>query len=163
MDRRRRSVLEPGLDIVSPVERSRMMASVRQKDTSLERAVRSALWHQGLRYRINQRNLPGSPDIVLSASRVAIQARGCFWHGHLCRRGRRPSSRPEYWLPKILQNQRRDRRQDRQLRALGWCVITVWQCSMSTKVQAERTIRRIVRKIHVRRQGAARHVLARRL
>ena len=69
-------------DKVSASDRSRMMAAVRNRDTGPERAVRAALFAAGYRYRLQRRDLPGSPDIVLPRHRIAVFVHGCFWHGH---------------------------------------------------------------------------------
>jgi DNA mismatch endonuclease (patch repair protein) len=70
------------MDTVSDVRRSQNMSRIRGKDTTAERAVRSALFKAGLRYRINVRALLGKPDIVLKKYSVAVFVNGCFWHRH---------------------------------------------------------------------------------
>jgi DNA mismatch endonuclease (patch repair protein) len=107
-----------------------MMAAVRSKDTRLERAVRSALFSAGYRYRLHRRDLPGSPDIVLPRYRLAVFVHGCFWHGHNCPRGRRPASNVEFWTAKLDRNLDRDRVNRAALEVAGWSVATVWQCSV---------------------------------
>ena len=52
-------------DIKTPEERSRNMAAIKGKDTKPEMIVRKYLFSRGLRFRVNNRKLPGSPDIVL--------------------------------------------------------------------------------------------------
>ncbi|MEK7244454.1 MAG: DNA mismatch endonuclease Vsr, partial [Pseudomonadota bacterium] len=79
-------------DKVSRAVRSSMMAAVRGRDTWPEKAVRRALFSAGYRYRLHRRDLPGSPDIILSRLKIAVFVHGCFWHGHACPRGRRPTS-----------------------------------------------------------------------
>ncbi len=116
------------MDKVSAAQRSRNMASVRTRDTEPERVVRSTLHSMGLRFRLNQRSLPGTPDVVLRRHGTAIFVHGCFWHGHTCQRGLAPASNREFWLPKLERNRLRDRRQARMLRAAGWRVITIWEC-----------------------------------
>ncbi|MBW0451244.1 DNA mismatch endonuclease Vsr [Paraburkholderia phenoliruptrix] len=104
------------------------MAAVRSYNTKPELAVRSALHAMGLRFRLHQRSLPGSPDIVLKRHSTVIFVNGCFWHGHRCPKGRPPASRPEFWLPKLERNRERDRNAISELRKLGWRVVTVWEC-----------------------------------
>lgn len=106
------------------------MQSVKQKDTGPEQAVRRALFAAGYRYRLHRRDLPGSPDIVFPSRRKAIFVHGCFWHGHGCAKGRLPKSKTEYWGPKIEANRARDERNARDLKALGWDVLAVWQCEL---------------------------------
>src|SRR5688572_10400523 len=107
-------------DKFTSVVRSRVMASVRGKDTAPELTVRSALFAAGYRYRLHRRDLAGSPDIVLSRFRTAIFVHGCFWHGHNCERGQRPSSNVEFWNAKLNGNRARDARNQSALYAAGW-------------------------------------------
>ena len=104
------------------------MQSVKTRDTGPELLVRRILSRLGYRYRLNAKNLPGRPDIVLPGRRKAIFVHGCFWHGHRCRKGRPPKSRLDYWKPKLKINRKRDATQLHKLKDLGWSVLTVWQC-----------------------------------
>lgn len=118
-------------DIFSPTKRSEVMARVRGKDTGPELAVRSYLHRQGLRFRLHRRELPGRPDIVLPARRVAVLVHGCFWHGHVgCKRASLPKTRAAFWADKIAANRARDARSIRALKAVGWHPIVVWECSI---------------------------------
>jgi DNA mismatch endonuclease Vsr len=119
------------MDILSPEERSRLMASIRAKDTKPEVAVRRMLHAMGYRFRLHRRELPGTPDIVLAARRSVIEVRGCFWHQHPgCPRARVPATRPDYWMPKLSANVARDARNCRLLRRSGWRVAVVWECQI---------------------------------
>jgi DNA mismatch endonuclease (patch repair protein) len=131
-------------DKVSAAVRSKMMAAVRGKDTGPKRAVRSALFSAGYRYRLHRRDLPGSPDIVLPRYRIAVFVHGCFWHGHDCPRGRRPASNVEFWNRKLDGNLARDRANAAALETAGWTVVIVWQCS------AEEAIKRLLLELAVR-------------
>ena len=116
------------MDKVSPQQRSRNMAAVRTKNTAPELLVRSELHRLGLRFRLHQAGLPGSPDIVLKKHGVAVFVHGCFWHSHSCPRGKIPESRPEFWLPKLQRNSTRDKARAAELRELGWRILVVWEC-----------------------------------
>lgn len=118
----------PMVDVFSRAKRSQVMARIRAKDTKPELAVRSALHALGFRFRLHDRKLPGRPDIVLRRHATVIEVRGCFWHGHACLKGRQPGQNRGYWLPKLERNRARDRRNARKLRALGWRVVTLWEC-----------------------------------
>jgi DNA mismatch endonuclease (patch repair protein) len=109
------------------------MAAVRSRDTKPERTVRSVLHSLGLRFRLHRASLPGTPDIVLKRHRTIVFVHGCFWHGHDCPKGRAPTSRREFWLPKVARNRARDERQVKELEALGWRVLTVWECETKDK------------------------------
>jgi DNA mismatch endonuclease (patch repair protein) len=115
-------------DTRSPEQRRRIMQSVKTRDTGPELAVRRVLSSLGYRYRLNSRKLPGRPDIVLPGKMKVIFVHGCFWHAHGCRKGRAPKSRLAYWKPKLKNNRKRDAAQRYALKALGWSVLTIWQC-----------------------------------
>ncbi|RYD85442.1 MAG: DNA mismatch endonuclease Vsr [Verrucomicrobiaceae bacterium] len=131
-------------DTRSPEQRRRIMQSVKTEDTGPELAIRRALHAAGFRFRLHRRDLPGSPDIVLPGRRKAIFVHGCFWHGHDCAKGKLPKSKPEYWGPKIAANRARDARNLRELKALGWRTLTVWQCELKDFPSIMAKIRRFV-------------------
>ncbi len=133
-------------DKVPPEVRSRMMASVRGRNTSPERTVRSALFSAGFRYRLHRCDLPGSPDIVLPRYWTAVFVHGCFWHSHHCRRGSRPSSSVEFWNRKLDGNIARDRRNQEALRGAGWDVVILWECSLAAECK------RLLHRLNVRRR-----------
>ena len=117
-------------DIVDRHTRSRMMASVRSKDTSPEMSIRRALHARGFRYRTNVKDLPGKPDIVLPKYRAAIFVHGCFWHAHDCALFRLPSTRRDFWLKKLRRNRERDEDVGKLLAEAGWRILTVWECAI---------------------------------
>lgn len=118
-------------DVVPPAVRSRMMSSIRARDTKPELQVRRYLHARGLRFRLVRKDLPGKPDLVLPRWRVAIFVHGCFWHGHAaCRYATVPKTRPEFWITKIASNAARDSRSLAALLTLGWRVIVVWECAL---------------------------------
>lgn len=119
------------------------MASVGNRDTGPELLLRKALHRLGFRYRIGPKNLPGKPDLAFPSRRKAVFVHGCFWHGHSCRYGSLPKSRLAYWEPKIQANRKRDRKQRRALRHLGWSNAVVWECSLKKNVgrEVERVLR----------------------
>ncbi|RDE07807.1 DNA mismatch endonuclease Vsr [Pelagibacterium lacus] len=111
--------------------RSWTMARVGQKDTKPEMVVRRLVHGMGYRFRLHRKDLPGSPDIVLPGLRKVIEVRGCFWHRHpdpSCGRARVPKTRQDFWIPKLERNAQRDAENERQLRALGWDLMVVWEC-----------------------------------
>ncbi|MCM1484489.1 MAG: very short patch repair endonuclease [Muribaculaceae bacterium] len=121
-------------DRMTPDERSRCMAAVKGRDTRPEIRVRKYLFAKGLRYRINVRQLPGSPDIVLKKYGVAVFVDGCFWHGHEgCRHFVLPRTNADFWRKKIELNRARDYRVSVELRLAGWRVIRVWECEVNSK------------------------------
>ncbi|MXW11330.1 MAG: DNA mismatch endonuclease Vsr [Synechococcus sp. SB0662_bin_45] len=119
------------VDNLTPEVRSRIMASVAQKNTGPEMYVRRLLHRMGYRYALHRRDLPGRPDLVFRPRRKVVFVHGCFWHGHTCRRGRLPTSRADYWAERIATNQARDMRNVHDLEAAGWDVCVVWECEIS--------------------------------
>jgi DNA mismatch endonuclease, patch repair protein len=123
------------MDQVSPVVRSRMMRAIRSKNTEPELLVRRVLHAAGYRFRLHRRDLPGTPDIVLPRYRTVVQVNGCWWHGHNCSRGRRRSStNVEYWGPKLERNIRRQATADAAMAAIGWSVVTIWECDIEAGI-----------------------------
>ncbi len=116
-------------DTLTPAQRSKQMALIRDRDTQPELVVRRLVHRNGYRYRLHVRTLPGCPDLVLPRHRKIIFVHGCFWHQHNCKRGSRmPKSNTIYWKGKIERNRNRDAKHRRMLRRLGWRVLTVWEC-----------------------------------
>ena len=114
--------------------RSEMMARIRAKDTRPEMMVRRFLHACGYRYRLHDRRLPGSPDIVLPRWRTVVEVRGCFWHAHEgCDRFRIPKTRTEWWRDKLMRNRERDGDNLAGLIDLGWNVVVVWECALRAR------------------------------
>lgn len=125
-------------DIKTPEQRSLNMAAIRGKNTKPEMIVRKYLFSRGMRFRIQVRKLPGTPDIVLPRYRTVIFVDGCFWHGHEgCRYYRLPKSNVEFWREKIERNIARDARDECELKALGWNVVRVWECDIRRVAERE--------------------------
>lgn len=106
------------------------MSKISGKETKLEILVRKYLFSKGFRYRKNVKKLPGTPDIVLPKYKTVIFVNGCFWHGHNCPAGKLPETRKEFWGNKISGNIERDKKEQEQLKQLGWKVIVIWQCEL---------------------------------
>ena len=125
-------------DVYPPEKRSAVMRRVKGAGTSPELAVRRLIWRLGGRYRLNRRDLPGKPDIVLPGRRLAIFVHGCFWHGHDCARGARvPKANRDYWVAKVARNRARDAVVCAALTASGWRVETVWECELRDRAALE--------------------------
>ncbi|MCM1297107.1 MAG: very short patch repair endonuclease [Muribaculaceae bacterium] len=135
-------------DVMTPEERSRCMAAIKGRDTKPEMLVRKYLFARGLRYRVNNRKLPGSPDIVLKKYKTVVFIDGCFWHGHKgCKYYRLPQSNTDYWRKKITGNAARDYVNNVDLQLAGWKVIRIWECQLKTKEQREQTLERLYQTI----------------
>lgn len=122
-------------DVMDRQTRSRVMARIRGRDTKPELLLRRALHARGFRFRLNQRKLPGSPDIVLTKWRTAVFVHGCFWHRHQgCHKATTPSTNIEFWSAKFSANTARDQRALDALAALGWRSAVVWECALQTSI-----------------------------
>ncbi|WP_338848314.1 very short patch repair endonuclease [Massilia sp. W12] len=125
------------------MERSQIMRRVKGQHTGPELCVRQLLRALGFSgYRLHRKELPGKPDIVFIGRRKAIFVHGCFWHGHDCKRGARmPQQNAAYWQEKIHKNRQRDAAHCAQLAALGWQVLTVWECTLRDGAALAHTLR----------------------
>jgi len=117
------------MDNLSKEQRHKNMQNIKSQDTSIEIALRKALWRKGYRYRKNDGRLPGKPDIVLTKYKIAIFCDSEFFHGKDWE-VRKPKvltgNNPDYWIHKIERNMERDREVDHELLFLGWTVIRFW-------------------------------------
>lgn len=117
-------------DVVDAATRSGIMAGIRGKDTRPEMILLRGLHARGLRYRLHDRRLPGSPDLVFPGRHAVIFIHGCFWHWHGCHLFRLPAMRHEFWEEKIGGNRARDEAAETALLADGWRVLTIWECAL---------------------------------
>ena len=124
-------------DIVSTEVRSRMMSGIRSKDTMPEITVRKGLHRLGFRYRVNDRRIPGKPDLHFPKWNALVFVHGCFWHGHDCHLFRLPKTRTGYWNAKIEKNRERDRLTESNLMAGGWRLAIVWECALKGRQRLE--------------------------
>jgi DNA mismatch endonuclease (patch repair protein) len=116
-------------DPLSKADRAALMSRIRSKNTGPELIVRSCVHRLGYRFRLHDRTLPGSPDLVFKRLKSVVLVHGCFWHRHpRCRYAYTPKSRQEFWTAKFQANVVRDRRTVKQLRLMGWRVLIVWEC-----------------------------------
>jgi DNA mismatch endonuclease (patch repair protein) len=137
------------VDNLTREQRSYCMSRVKNRDTGLERRVRAELRKNGLRFTTHVKALPGRPDIVFTAARVAVFVDGDFWHGY-----RFPlwkDSLPSFWQHKIATNRDRDKRNFRRLRRMGWTIVRVWQ--HASRSDMDRVIARIVTCVRPRRSA----------
>ena len=123
-------MMEPPADPL----RHRIMAAVRDKDSSAELLVRSYLHRHGFRFRLHAGDLSGRPDIVLPRWRATIFVHGCFWHRHArCSRATTPTTRRAFWLAKFQRNVERDRAAVEKLLETKWRVAVVWECGLAQR------------------------------
>lgn len=119
------------MDSVSSEKRSWVMSKVKGHDTKPEKTVRSLLHSMGYRFRLQRKDLPGTPDIVLPKYKTVIFVHGCYWHRHNCPNGQRtPKSRLDFWLPKLEKNRERDIKNQALLHEQGWNILIIWECQL---------------------------------
>ncbi len=116
--------------------RSYNMSQIKGKNTKPEMLVRKFLFANGFRYRLNAKDPPGKPDLVLPKYKTVIFINGCFWHGHQgCRYFVIPKTRTDWWLEKINRTRLRDQGNIVHLKALGWNVIIIWECQLKKEIK----------------------------
>lgn len=105
------------------------MSRIRSKNTSPELLVRKALWADGIRYRIHDKTVIGTPDISIKTKKIAIFIDGCFWHGcPSCYI--KPKSNKLYWRKKLSYNKNRRKNVKDKLKADGWKIMEFWECNI---------------------------------
>lgn len=118
------------------------MAGIRQSGTTAELRVRAAATAVGLRYRLSNRDLPGSPDLANRSRYWAVFVHGCFWHRHAgCSRTTTPKRNHAFWEAKFRKNVARDRRVQRALRSNGYRVLIIWECQTGSEARLRSRIR----------------------
>ena len=121
------------MDVHSPSKRSFNMSRIKGKNTKPEMVIRKWLWHNGYRYRLHRKDLPGKPDIIFYGRKKVIFVNGCFWHKHNCSYFKWPKSNVEFWRRKIEGNVRRDADNFTSLTTEGWNYMVVWECEIKKK------------------------------
>lgn len=125
---------------------SARLGRVRQKDTAAEQAVRRTLHRLGLRFRVRNRDLPGTPDAANRSRRWTLFVHGCFWHAHTgCYRATVPKRNRDFWVAKFEANRARDARTVAELRRRGYRALVVWECEMDDRERLERRLRAFAR------------------
>lgn len=124
----------PRTDVHDKATRSFNMSRIRSKDTGPELLARKFLFGRGFRYKLHDKTLPGTPDLVLPKFKTVIFIHGCFWHGHEgCKYFVIPKTRREWWVAKINRNKQLDIDGIKKLRKLGWKIITIFECELGPK------------------------------
>lgn len=132
-------------DVFTVRKRSIIMGRIRSKHTAPEMLVRSLTWRMGYRFRLHVSALPGKPDLVFPSRSKLIFVNGCFWHMHMCNRGRStPVSNFQFWKTKRNGTRLRDRRNHARLRLAGWKILTLWECQLRDPEKVAERIRRFL-------------------
>jgi len=122
-------------DNLDKATRVKTMRAVRSTNTAPEKKVRQALHAAGYRFRLQRRDLPGTPDIVLPRHKTIVFVHGCFWHGHGCSRAKMPATNTAYWQAKRDRTVRRDAATTAALHERGWRVLIVWTCDLPSGIK----------------------------
>ncbi|RXG84485.1 very short patch repair endonuclease [Bradyrhizobium zhanjiangense] len=132
-------------DVLTPEQRRLNMSRIRGRNTKPEKALRSALHAEGLRFRIHRRDIPGCPDVVFPKRKIAIFVDGCFWHG--CPQHQTvPRTNAAFWKKKLQQNRQRDKVVTQTLKSDGWTTLRFWEHDVRKDLPAVvKAIKRSVR------------------
>ena len=124
------------------------MSKIGSKDTKPEIIVRTFLFSEGFRYRINDKRYRGKPDNVLPKYKTIIFVHGCFWHGHKnCKASKLPETRKRFWKKKISDNTKRDRKNIEELEKQCWNVIVVWDCEINNINKRKKRLQQLISEI----------------
>jgi DNA mismatch endonuclease (patch repair protein) len=124
------------MDSLTPERRSWNMSRIRGKDTRPEIVVRSLLHSLGYRFRLNRKDIPGKPDIVLPKYQTAIYVHGCYWHRHQgCHLAYTPKSNLDFWGKKFARNVERDLEVRESLKHTGWKQLVIWECETRNEIE----------------------------
>jgi DNA mismatch endonuclease, patch repair protein len=130
------------MDNLTPQQRSENMRRVRSKGTKPEVAVRNLVHSLGYRYRLHDKKLAGTPDLVFTSRRKIILVHGCFWHQHTAGcKSVTPKSNTDFWAKKLQRNILRDSQNLKVLKREGWKVLTIWECQIGKNNLAKRIVR----------------------
>lgn len=133
-------------DVFSKLKRSEIMRSVVSSGTGAEQKCEKMLRDAKIRFRKQLKNLAGHPDFLLLDPGLALFVHGCFWHGHEnCKHSSLPTSNVKYWKRKIANNQRRDRKVRKMLRAEGWRTAILWECKLRNVESVARRLSKLSR------------------
>ncbi len=133
-------------DKLSAEKRSWNMSRIKGRDTKPEIAVRSLLHGMGYRFRLQRKDLPGKPDIVLPKYKMAIFVHGCFWHAHGCKDSGIPKTNTEFWQKKLADNVQRDARKQQELQDSGWHVLVIWECQLKHPLELAKLLQEALNK-----------------
>lgn len=122
------------------------MSKIRS-ESMLEKSFRQALSKEiyplGYRYRKNYKGVPGRPDVAFVKQKIAIFVDGDFWHGYKYKE--RSKKYAPFWKKKIESNMKRDQKNRRALKKMGWTYMRFWEHEI--KKSPETCIKKILSSI----------------
>ena len=138
------------VDNLTPEKRTEVMKSIISEGTKPELVLRRFLFAEGFRYRKNYKKLPGRPDIVFIKKKIAIFVHGCFWHQHNnCKITNKPRSNTSFWKEKFSKNLERDKRNQKDLREMGWRPKVIWECEILDTNRKTRNLSPILNRLNL--------------
>jgi DNA mismatch endonuclease (patch repair protein) len=112
-------------DNLTKEQRSKTMSRIRSKWTAQEKKIHDYLKGNKIKHQMHP-NIKGSPDVILKDTKTAVFLHGCFWHK--CPKCYiKPKTNKMYWIPKIENNVKRDRKNNKILKQDGFKVIRIWE------------------------------------
>jgi DNA mismatch endonuclease Vsr len=120
-------------DIFTKEKRSSVMRAVKHKDTLPELIIQSLIRDMGIDYERELRIFNTKPDIVIQDLKKVVFINGCFWHGHICRKGKLPETNKEFWENKNIKTKKRDKKNYKELKTNGWNYLVIWECEIKKK------------------------------
>lgn len=131
------------MDNISQKERSSLMGKIKSKETKLEKSVRTILSKKKIKYRKNSSKYFGKPDIVIASKKIVIFIDSCFWHG--CKRHCRiPKSNHNYWINKINNNRKRDKKVNDYYKKNNWKIIRIWEHELKNEKQINKILKDLI-------------------
>ncbi len=117
-------------------QRHKNMQAVKNSGSKIETMLQKELWHRGLRYRKNAKQVYGKPDIAFIGKKVAVFCDSEFFHGYDWENKNLDiKSNRDFWIPKIERNIQRDAEVNKKLQADGWIVIRFWGNEIKNDLQ----------------------------
>ena len=136
------------MDILSKNDRKIRMRSIRSKNTMPELVIRRLLFKNKIRYRLNNKRLPGRPDISIKKYKLIVDIRGCFWHRHQnCPKTQSPITNKKFWEKKFNNNINRDKMNEKKLKDIGYKVFIIWECEILKNKILNHKVQEIIRYI----------------
>ncbi|TGB05415.1 very short patch repair endonuclease [Halobacillus salinus] len=100
--------------------------------SKVEDRVSKELWRRGYRFRKNNKELFGKPDISIQKYKIVIFIDSCFFHG--CpEHGNTPNTNRDFWVKKLKRNKERDAEVNDYYKSIGWHVLRIWEHSLKKK------------------------------
>jgi len=127
-------------DKFSEEKRSEIMSKIRSKWTSNEKFVHNLLKGNRIKHKMHP-PLQGNPDIFIGDRNTVVFIDGCFWH-NCPTHGHPVYSNKAYWAQKIKRNVKRDKKNTKLLKKLGYRVVRLWEHEIT-----EKTAPKILRKV----------------